>query len=242
MAMDDYNATDLINEKALIFVCATTGQGDEPENMKHFWRFLLRKSLPRDSLQGVNIAVLSLGDSSYQKFNWVGKRLSKRLVQLGAKEILPIGLCDDQHDLGIAAVYVPFIRDCFQKLMELYPIEQMGEVRQFKWKVKVTQEKPENEQVFEHLPQAKVLKVLENTRTTSESHFQDVRLIKLDSKGLNWEPGDICVIRGQNSDEAVAKLFDIFEEYKLNLKPEDIVEIEAFDEGKNIFIFNLFNF
>lgn len=50
-AMDDYNVLELINEQCVLFVCATTGQGEEPDNMKSFWKFLLRKSLPHDSLK-----------------------------------------------------------------------------------------------------------------------------------------------------------------------------------------------
>ena len=50
-----------------MFVCSTTGQGDEPDNMKKTWRFLLRKSLPPDSLGHSKVAVLGLGDSAYQK-------------------------------------------------------------------------------------------------------------------------------------------------------------------------------
>ena len=57
----------LILEPVVVCVCATTGQGDEPDNMKQFWRFLLRKGLPADSLRGVRFAVLGLGDSAYQK-------------------------------------------------------------------------------------------------------------------------------------------------------------------------------
>lgn len=52
-AMDDYNVQDLINEKCVIFVCSTTGQGDEPDNMQTFWKFLLRKSLPANSLSNL---------------------------------------------------------------------------------------------------------------------------------------------------------------------------------------------
>ncbi len=57
----------LIREPAVVFVCSTTGQGDEPANMRNFWKFLLRKSLPPSSLAGVTIAVVGLGDSSYQR-------------------------------------------------------------------------------------------------------------------------------------------------------------------------------
>jgi equilibrative nucleoside transporter 1/2/3 len=56
--MDDYPVSQLIYEVNVIFVCSTTGQGEEPDNMKQFWRFLLRKNLPPDSLQGMR-SVLS---------------------------------------------------------------------------------------------------------------------------------------------------------------------------------------
>ena len=58
----------LIYEPVVVFVCATTGQGDEPDNMKKFWQFLLRRNLPRDSLSHVKFTVIGLGDSSYQKY------------------------------------------------------------------------------------------------------------------------------------------------------------------------------
>lgn len=44
-------------------------QGDNPDNMKAFWKFLLRKSLPPDSLAAVKFAVFGLGDSTYVTYN-----------------------------------------------------------------------------------------------------------------------------------------------------------------------------
>lgn len=95
---------------------------DEPDNMQKFWKFLLRKSLPPDSLVKLNFGVIGLGDSSYQKFNFVAKRLHKRLIQLGANPIQPVGLCDDQHDLGIGAVLFPWLSDYWNKLLEVKPL------------------------------------------------------------------------------------------------------------------------
>lgn len=34
------------------------------------------------------------------RFNFVAKKLHKRLLQLGASLLLPVGLADDQHELG----------------------------------------------------------------------------------------------------------------------------------------------
>lgn len=89
--LDEYPAASLIKENFAIFVCATTGQGEVPDNMKTFWKFLLRKSLPLNSLSKLKYGVLGLGDSSYSKFNFVGKKLHKRLLQLGATPLIDIG-------------------------------------------------------------------------------------------------------------------------------------------------------
>lgn len=44
-------------------------QGDPPDNMRKFWKLLLRKNLPPNVLSGVSYAVFGLGDSGYVKYN-----------------------------------------------------------------------------------------------------------------------------------------------------------------------------
>lgn len=139
--MDKYNIQELINEYIVVFVCSTTGQGDEPDNMKTFWRFLLRKNLPSDCLNGLNFAVLGLGDSSYEKYNFVAKRLNKRLQQLGGNILIPIGLCDDQHDLGASGVYEKWLNSLWEKLSRFVPLPNgiipLNETpREFRWNIK----------------------------------------------------------------------------------------------------------
>lgn len=90
--------------------------------MKNFWKFLLRKSLPSDSLSSLNFGVIGLGDSSYSKFNFVAKRLHKRLLQLGANAIEAVGLCDDQHDLGVGALLFPWLERFWKNLLEAKPL------------------------------------------------------------------------------------------------------------------------
>lgn len=57
--LDDYNVLDLINEQCVIFVCSTTGQGEEPDNMKLFWKFLLKKNLNAAILNNLRFVTLS---------------------------------------------------------------------------------------------------------------------------------------------------------------------------------------
>jgi sulfite reductase alpha subunit-like flavoprotein len=64
------------------------------------WNFLLRTDLPEELLHDFHYAVFGLGDSSYPKFNWPARKLSRRLEMLGAQELVPKGEADDQHYLG----------------------------------------------------------------------------------------------------------------------------------------------
>jgi flavodoxin len=100
IGMDEYKVTDLPTEHLILFITSTTGQGDPPDNMRSFWSFLLRKSLPLDSLSNSSFAVFGLGDSGYAKYNVVAKRLDARLAGLGGQRILPLGLGDDQDRYG----------------------------------------------------------------------------------------------------------------------------------------------
>lgn len=213
--------------------------------MKNFWKFLLRKSLQSNSLEKLHFGVVGLGDSSYQKFNFVAKRLHKRLVQLGANPIQSSGNCDDQHDLGIGAVLFPWIDNLWKTLTELKPLplglSPLAETpRPMRWNVnKLSNVKICDRDVYSEInsnSSESFVEVKANTRTTSDDHFQDVRLISLSKGNLNWNVGDVAYIRPKNSEENVNKLFEIFDEYELGIKQNDFVVLVEIDNGEYIFI------
>ncbi|XP_026728885.1 NADPH-dependent diflavin oxidoreductase 1 [Trichoplusia ni] len=236
-AMDDYPISRLIKEEFAIFVCATSGQGDEPDNMKRFWKFLLRKSLPSNSLVRLKFGVLGLGDSSYLKFNFAGKKLHKRLLQLGATPLLDIGLCDYQHDMGHDAVMAPWLKQYLAILKQYYPHIQTDNIKTTfipRWKVSL--QKCEEKSVCigltddiyfakgakDHFIDSTLFELEKNVRTTDETHFQDVRLMTLrttNDKRINYKPGDVFNIRPRNSKEDIEDLFSIFDEHNIDIKP-----------------------
>ncbi|XP_015427833.1 PREDICTED: NADPH-dependent diflavin oxidoreductase 1, partial [Myotis davidii] len=176
---------NLINEPLVIFVCATTGQGDPPDNMKSFWRFLFRKSLPPTALCQVDFAVVGLGDSSSAKFNFVAKKLHRRLLQLGGAALLPVCLGDDQHELGPDGAIDPWLHSLWEKVLGLYPVP------------------PDLGMIPPGVPQADppsppseqrpfLARMVANQRVTGPSHFQDVRLIEFDvaDSGISFVAGD----------------------------------------------------
>lgn len=54
---------DAIAVNGLVMVSVLCMQGDVPDNMKRFWRFLLNRNLPPNSLSQLQSAVFGLGDS-----------------------------------------------------------------------------------------------------------------------------------------------------------------------------------
>ncbi|KAK7095447.1 hypothetical protein V1264_006849 [Littorina saxatilis] len=218
-SLNDYPVGELIKEKMVVFVCATTGQGDPPDNMQTFWRFILRKNLPGNSLANLHYAVLGLGDSSYPKFNFVAKKLHKRLEQLGAMAVMKVGLSDEQHDLGQDAVIDPWSSDLWEHLLKLSPLPLGKDVIRAdvrpppRYRVIFSgdtvnhvhslrplsgDEKPSQERPF-------LAPLLANDRVTAPDHFQDVRLVRLNIRGSNiqYTPGDVAMIQPQNIEERV---------------------------------------
>lgn len=91
----------LTTEKLILFVVSTTGQGDVPENMQAFWRFLRRADIPATALSGLQFSMFGLGDSGYPEpnINRAARMLHSRLMALGARLFHPTGFGDDQHEL-----------------------------------------------------------------------------------------------------------------------------------------------
>ncbi|KAM5298752.1 NADPH-dependent diflavin oxidoreductase 1 isoform 2-T2 [Ctenodactylus gundi] len=240
LALDSYSVADLIREPLVIFVCATTGQGDPPDNMKNFWRFIFRKKLPSTSLCQLDFAVLGLGDSSYAKYNFVAKKLHRRLLQLGGSALLPLCLGDDQHDLGPDAAIDPWMGALWEKVLGLYPVPPglpeipPGVPLPSKFILQLLPEAPSTSLQELHTAspdpqqhpsesQPFLAPMVTNQRVTGPSHFQDVRLIEFDTtgSGISFVAGDVVHIQPSNSDTHVQQFCQV-----LGLDPDQCFTLQ----------------
>ena len=89
LALDDYPRAKLPMERLVVFVVATAGDGEVPDNMREFWLFLRNPRLPKRALatRPTRFAVFGLGDSTYEKYNAAARMLHARLVALGASPL-----------------------------------------------------------------------------------------------------------------------------------------------------------
>ena len=93
MALDDYDTRQLANEKLLLIVTSTFGNGEAPGNAQQFTQWL--KQQPSGSLDGLNYAVLGIGSTVYEHFCAAGVTLNRLLAKAGANAIVPLHKGDE---------------------------------------------------------------------------------------------------------------------------------------------------
>ncbi|KAH9072831.1 riboflavin synthase domain-like protein, partial [Lactarius deliciosus] len=206
--VDKYPLSEILSERIAIFVVATSGTGKEPRTMTPFWKSLLRSDLPPDFFDDLHYAVFGLGDSSYEKFCWPAKKLTRRLEQLGARSICPRAEGDTQHTLGTDGAFQPWVSTLVHGLLKLLPLpphlsllpaEELPTPRVTI--IPATREDLQNE----HDPllgddRYHTFEITENERITADDWYQEVRhLVFRCSDVLAYDPGDVAVVHPKAS-------------------------------------------
>jgi sulfite reductase alpha subunit-like flavoprotein len=202
----------------------------------------LRRGLPSDSLKNLLFGVFGLGDSSYTKFNFVSKKLFKRLKDLGATPLLRRGDGDDQHRYGLYGDLYPWMDELFAKLLEKFPLppgvelmslsdfpqpkyrivlKHQNELSDTEYTALKRQQLPEvnsAETYQSHQPFYAILK--SNERITASDWEQDVRHVVFDITGskIRYKPGDIVYVKPQNFPEETEDFIKF-----MNFDPEAVI-------------------
>lgn len=213
--------------------------------MLNAWKFLLRRDLPPNSLKQVNFSVFGLGDSSYALFNAMAKKLTQRMLDLGANLFQKVGLGDAQHDFGYEGEFDPWLQELWPSLkLLLPPVHPMlveapstSNLAPPVYKVQASQARangagfsalehlPSPLGAFESHPKARLASMTKNTQLTPAGHFQDTRHLSLtfepNSDGSGYKAGDILMVQPQNSrDQLVLPFLSL-----IGLAPETQLQI-----------------
>ncbi|EOV9625038.1 NADPH-dependent assimilatory sulfite reductase flavoprotein subunit [Cronobacter sakazakii] len=196
----DYKFKQIAQEKLLIVVASTQGEGDPPEEAVALHKFLMSKKAPK--LDGTAFAVFGLGDTSYEHFCQAGKDFDTRLAELGAERLL------DRVDADVE--YQAAAQAWRQRVVDVL-------------KARVPKEAPSQAAITasgavnlvdstpytKESPLTATLSV--NQKITGRHSEKDVRHIEIDlgDAGLRYQPGDALGVWYQNDPALVQELLEL---------------------------------
>ncbi|EMF4711820.1 NADPH-dependent assimilatory sulfite reductase flavoprotein subunit [Providencia stuartii] len=196
----DYKFKQIAQEKILVIVASTQGEGEPAEEAVALYKYLHSKKAP--SLNETAYAVFALGDSSYEKFCQAGKDFDTQLAQLGAKPLL----ARIDADVEYQAIADAWIEELSQLLKARVPTQsthqlvaaQVGSVDEI-----------HSSPYTKTSPLTASLSV--NQKITGRGSLKDVRHIEIDlgDSGLHYQPGDALGVWFDNDPALVEELVSL---------------------------------
>ena len=203
--LSEYEVSELANEKLVVLLTSTYGDGEAPDNAKAFYDYL--HSDQAMELSKVNYAVLALGDTSYTHFCKAGVDMDTRLKVLGAKPLLERVDCDTDYD----EPFGQWLKD-LHKALTPFKSELASLVQPL-------DDKEDEEPTYTKKNPYRA-SVTECYTLNGEGSSKDVRHVEIDlgDSGLSYEAGDAIGVYPQNCEELVDELIE-----KLGLNPDEPV-------------------
>ncbi|MBK0035243.1 NADPH-dependent assimilatory sulfite reductase flavoprotein subunit [Erwinia sp. S43] len=196
----DYKFKQIAQEKLLVVVTSTQGEGEPPEEGVALHKFLMSKKAPK--MDASAFAVFGLGDTSYEFFSQAGKDFDNRLAELGATRLL------DRVDADVeyAAAAEAWRKQLVEILQARVPKEAPAAAA-------ATAAGSVNE--IHSSPYTKEAPLTAsfavNQKITGRDSDKDVRHIEIDlgESGLRYKPGDALGVWFENDPALVKELLEL---------------------------------
>lgn len=194
--MNEYANNKLKDEKNLLVIVSTHGEGVPPIAAEEFYNFLFSKRAPK--FTNTKFSVLALGDSSYVHFCKTGKDIDQQLEVLGGTRLFPRVDCDVEFTPkanewidGILKTFQDQQTDFSTNTVNSHPVETATSV--------YTKQNPFKAKILERI-------MLNGKGSAKETfHYE----ISLEGSGLSYEPGDAIGVYATNSFRLVNELLDL---------------------------------
>lgn len=207
----DYKFKQIANEKLLIVVASTQGEGEPAEEAVALHKFLFSKKAPK--LDNTAFAVFGLGDTSYEFFCQAGKDFDAKLAELGGERLLDRVDADVEYQAA-AAQWRARLVDVLKARAPAAPSVQVAA----SGAVNEVHTSPYTKEA----PLTASLAV--NQKITGRDSEKDVRHIEIDlgDSGLRYQPGDALGVWYQNDPALVKELVEL-----LWLKGDESITVEG---------------
>ncbi|ALO40630.1 assimilatory sulfite reductase (NADPH) flavoprotein subunit [Pseudoalteromonas phenolica] len=196
--MADYKPAQLKKEKFIAVAVSTYGEGEPPEDAENLHAFLASKKAPK--LDGVKVAVIGLGDSSYEFFCQTAIDFEERFKALGAETVVARADLDvDYEDQATAWIggavdaFEPELKAQSQGSAQVIPMAGFGAA-------------PAQSQYTKQNPFAAELSVVQ--KITGRDSTKDVRHIEISLEGsdITYLPGDSLGVYFLNDEALVDEI------------------------------------
>lgn len=218
--MGDYKTRELRDERLVLIVTATHGEGDPPDPAADFYEFLHGRKAPK--LADTKFAVLALGDSSYEHFCQTGRDFDDRLEELGAERLVTRLDCDVDFD-GPATEWLTSALDAYAQASAVPENPRTGDnVIAFSSQAAGGARTP----AAYDRKRPYAAETLANLTLNGRGSMRETRHIELslEDSGIEYEPGDVLCVLPSNRAETVADLLDA-----LKLDPEQSVVVDGLE-------------
>ena len=196
--MADYKPNQLKKEKFIAIAVSTYGEGEPPEDAENLHEFLVSKKAPK--LDGVKVAVIGLGDSSYEFFCQTAIDFEQRLAALGAETVIERAELDVDYEEQAEAwvnkavdIFEPDLKAANQGTAQVIPMAG------FASQAATSAYNKQN-------PLTAELSVVQ--KITGRDSTKDVRHVEisLEDSGLTYQVGDSLGLYFSNDEDLVAQL------------------------------------
>ena len=208
----DYKFKQIVQERLLVIVASTQGEGEPAEEAVALHKFLFSKKAPK--LNDTAFAVFGLGDTSYENFCQSGKDFDGKLAELGAERLVERVDADVEYQELAAA----WRKQVVSVLKARAPAESAAPGVLASGAVDLIDSSPYSKE------QPLTAQLAVNQKITGRASDKDVRHIEIDlgDSGLRYQPGDALGVWFDNDPALVDELVQL-----LWLKGDEPVEVEG---------------
>ncbi|EOS96047.1 NADPH-dependent assimilatory sulfite reductase flavoprotein subunit [Erwinia tracheiphila] len=198
----DFKFKQIAQEKLLVVVTSTQGEGEPPEEAVALHKFLMSKKAPK--LDNTAFAVFGLGDSSYAFFCQAGKDFDNRLAELGGERLLARADADVEYAAEAERWRSQIVEILKSRVPTAASVQAAANAA---GSVNHVSSSPWNKET----PLTASLSV--NQKITGRNSDKDVRHIEIDlgDSGLRYQPGDALGVWYENDPALVKELLALLE-------------------------------